>query len=244
MKRLFLLLSACMLGFLLPPPGAADLMAPPVFIYVDAAPNVYGSSLYPAWQTAAFEKAASGTFINMENGTNPAFKGTTNFVIEDEVVYSFGDLGKRLTWVYWIPNETLNTLAGRFTISLINLWDGEYLDFYKDYYGSTWLTPTRWQDYDKNGDGLIDGVIGTAGMAWWGAYGVNTPEALALDIAEWAKSEEYWIFRAQLDNTIYLLTSYRAPVPEPLTLLFLGTGLLGMAIIRKSCFNKHRFRSN
>lgn len=84
---------------------------PPVYIYADSAPNVYGSPLNPAWQTDAFAKAASGTFVNMANGKNPAFVGTTNFVIEDEVVYSFGDLGKRLTWVYWIPNETLEVVS-------------------------------------------------------------------------------------------------------------------------------------
>ncbi len=70
-------------------------------------------------------------------------------------------------------------------------------------------------------------------MAWWGAYGSNTPEALAADIAEWAKSEEHWIFRAKLDYTVYLLTSYRTPVPEPMTLLFFGTGLFVLAGVRK-----------
>ena len=229
-----MLLFVLLTGLFFPASGSADSISPPVLIYVDAAPNKYGSPLYPAWETDAFAKASYGTFVNMANGTNPIFMGTTNFVIEDEVVYSFGDLGKRLTWVYWIPNETLSSLSGRFTVSLINLWDGEYLDFYQDYYGTTWLTPGSWQNYDKEGDGVIDGVIGTAGMAWWGAYGINTPEALAADIAEWAKSEEHWIFRAKLDDTVYLLTSYRAPVPEPLTLLLLGTGLLAIAVYRKS----------
>ena len=110
MKHLVLLL-ALFSGFCIPAPGAADSFLPPVYIYVDSAPNVYGSPLYPAWQNDAFAKAASGTFVNMANGKNPAFVGTTNFVIEDEVVYSFGDLGKRLTWVYWIPNETLEVVS-------------------------------------------------------------------------------------------------------------------------------------
>jgi hypothetical protein len=101
---------------------------------------------------------AADKFKNMSNGSNPANNGTTNFEITDEVVYSFGDLGKRLTWIYWIPKETIATLSNRFTISLLNNWgnDPEY-DFYNDYYGSTWLTPTSWANYDA--DTFLDACI-------------------------------------------------------------------------------------
>jgi hypothetical protein len=96
-------------------------------IFVDAAPNVYGSPAYAPWKTAAFAAVAAGTFVNMSNGTNPGNVGTTDFEIQDEVVYSFGDLGKRLTWIYYVAGETTASLAGRFEISLTNTWDGDVL---------------------------------------------------------------------------------------------------------------------
>jgi hypothetical protein len=87
--------------------------------------------------------------------------------------------------------------------------------------GSTWLEPTTWIEY--NG-----GVIGTAGMAWWGAYEVNTQEALDADIAAWIVSEEYWTFTAMLGEEEYSIASHRGAVPEPATMILLFAGLLGL----------------
>jgi len=192
--------------------GKKEKVPPPVFLYVDAAPNVYGSPDYAPWLENAYANAAIGEFLNMESGVVACNVGTTNFEIEDEVVYSFGDLGKRLTWFYWIPGETVASLTGRFKVALFNTWDGEYLDFYDYYYGQTWLEPTKWIDYDVDGDGVTDGVIGTSGMAWWGAYQVNTQEALEADLAEWGTAREVWEFKADLDGQIFTITSYRKPV--------------------------------
>ena len=188
-----------------------------VSIYVDAAPNIFGAPDYPAWEAAAYAAASAGTFVNMANSINPLNVGTTDFEIQDEVVYSFGDLGKRLTWTYWIPGETVASLAGRFEVSLTNIWDGDVLDFYDYYYGSTWLEPTRWIDY--NG-----GVIGTAGMAWWGAYNIDTQEALDADIAEWIFANETWIFTAKLDGVECSLESYREAIPAPGAIFLGGIG--------------------
>lgn len=192
--------------------GALTVTAGSVQLFVDAAPNAYGSPAYPAWETAAFAAAANGSFVNMASSINQCNVGTTGFEIEDEVVYSFGDLGKRLHWVYWIPGETKETLADRIEVALYNTWDGELLDFYLDYYGSTWLVPTRLYDYDLDSDGTTDGVVGIAGMAWWGAYGVDTPEALEADLAGWGTVRESWEFMVKLDEDITAITCNRLPV--------------------------------
>ena len=191
-----LLLLGVVLALGLAGPAGADN----VDLFVDAAPNAYGSPLYEPWKTAAFAAAASGTFTNMANSFNPLNAGTTNVEINDMVVYSFGDLGKRLHFVYWIPNETLSSLVDRFTISMYYQWDGVTYDFYNEYYGATWQTPStgRWIDYDVNGDGNIDGVVGTAGFAWWAAYPSNDPAELAAQLIEWDRYQGNVIFQAKL----------------------------------------------
>lgn len=222
MKRLlYLFVFSC---FFLTFGGASFAQLCNVSLFVDAAPNVYGSPDYAGWESNAFALAAGNTFVNMANGINPLNVGTTDFEIQDEVVYSFGDLGKRLTWIYYIPNTTIAELTGKFKIKLENYWDGEYLDFYDYYYGSTWLEPTKWQEYN-------DGVIGTAGMAWWGAYNTNTQAELDADLAEWVQSEETWIFTTSLNDVECSIESYRAPIPEPGSILLLASGIIGIGFI-------------
>ncbi len=202
------------------------LQADGILLYVDAAPNIYGSPQYPSWEANTFAAVSHGTFVNMSDGISAGNVGTTNFMIQDEVVYSFGDLGYRLTWIYWVPGETIADLELKnFQISLFNTWDGDVEDFYLSYYGSTWLTPTSWIDYTNPTTGET-GVIGTAGMAWWGAHNTNTPAELAEDIASWITASETWVFTVRMDSTSDVsITSNRLAVPEPSLILLLGIGL-------------------
>ncbi len=193
-----------------------------ISIFVDAAPNKYGSPDYAEWEANAFANAVNGSFVNMANSAKAANSGTTNFEIEDAVVYSFGDLGSRLTWVYYISDTSVEELgsADNFKVSLLNTWDGDESDLYLDFYGNTWLEPTSWLNY--NG-----GVIGTAGMGWWGAHEVNTQEALDADLAAWGAVDESWEFRVQYNNEITSLTSNRvASVSEPTGLALMVAGFL------------------
>ncbi len=193
-----------------------------VFVYVDSAPNGYGSPDYPGWEADTFAAVIDGTFVNMSNGVNPANVGTHNFEIQDEVVYSFGDLGKRLHWIYWIPDTTIADLTNRFKVALYNDWGTDpTLDFYLDRYGSTWLEPTKWIESDE-------GVIGTAGMAWWPDA---TQEAVDAAYLAWGAVDETWTFKVQLDGIAcdgFVSSRTAVPVPEPVTMVALTSALIGL----------------
>ncbi|MBN2023255.1 MAG: hypothetical protein JW809_10740 [Pirellulales bacterium] len=134
-----------------------------VQMYVDSAPNVYGSPAWTPWWDATKPDVVAGTFTNLRTGTYP---GTTVIDPYDEIVYSTGDLGKRLHWIYWLPGETVANLTDRFEVKWVIDWDGEAwtLDATNNWVlddpSQGWAAPTRWEDYSG-------GVIGSLGFAWW-----------------------------------------------------------------------------
>jgi hypothetical protein len=210
-------------------------VADPVQMYLDTAPN--GGSLFAAFRTAAQDSIYNGTFVNQANSFDAANAGTLNYEDEDYMVYSFGDLGKRLHSFYYIPGETTSSLAGRFEVSIEYAWDGVWYNPYEAYGWGQWTVPGSWVNYDGNGDGITDGVMGSMGNANWGAYDftTDTPEARAALAADLADSRMYLgntKFLAKLDGVVYELEAIHSPIPEPLTMLLISLG--GLALRKRS----------
>lgn len=138
--------------------------ADPVFLYVDSAPNVYGSPDWPSWWSATKADIVGGTFTNLRTGTYP----NTNVIDPyDEIVYSTGDLGKRIHWIYWIPGATTSALEGRFEVKWVIDWGGVSYTYDWSTYSLVvddpaqyWVQPGSWENY-------AGGVIGSFGFAWW-----------------------------------------------------------------------------
>lgn len=171
MKRALLGFMICMVVVSMA--GAALPFEPE--IYVDSAPNVYGSPDWDPWWTETKDDVMAGGIASLRTGTFPR---STWIIPHDETVYSFGDLGKRIHWVYWIPGQTTASLNGLFEVKYVIDWFAtEWTDdggWALDAPDVGWSQPSRWED-------VAGGTIGSFGFAWWGAYVTNTQEELEAD---------------------------------------------------------------
>jgi len=223
--------------------AAADL-------YVDSAPNAYGSPDFAPWWSAAQTDVVAGTFQNMRSGALGT-PGVLEMSPYDEIVYSTGDLGKRIHWIYWLPGETVADLDGKFQTRYIVDWDGVQYTYdwgVGDHVVATadngWIQPTRWTDY-------AGGVIGSFGEAWWAvdddALPFNTGgtpydetdqadiDALAAAILQsqtFARGEYRLLTDAGGWGPVESLTVNVVPVPGAVLLGLLGLGVAG-AKLRK-----------
>ncbi|MDR3566472.1 MAG: hypothetical protein P4L43_00430 [Syntrophobacteraceae bacterium] len=195
---------------------------------VDAAPNAYGSSNYSTWWSNAENAIVNGTFVNMANGYNPANVGTTNFEVQDATVYSFGNLGSRLTFTYYIPDTTISDLEKtNFALSFYYQWGGVTHDYYAETYGSTWLQPSQWVNYEG-------GVIGNYGFAWWGAQNTNTQAELDSDLFLENLYQGNMTLEARYGAGVTSLTAYHtAAASEPSSIFLVIVALLGFAIVKR-----------
>lgn len=225
MKRLFRLLGAALLGAALLAPMARAIE---INVYVDAAPNAYGSPDWATWWDDAKAAAVAGTFVNMDSSFDSQNSGTNFFHIKDANVYSIGDLGRRLHFVYWLPDTTIAELtAANFEFGVDLIWAGTtYSDW--AYFPDEWVTPLSWEQ-------TAQGVIGSAGVAFWAGLPSNTPEAVAADIAFTQAYTDAFSFRVRSDGmeaTTLLTVTQRVPDPSA-TIVLLVLGLGALAIQRR-----------
>lgn len=241
MRRVLVLCAVVLLVAGVVPAGASTIA-----LYVDSAPN----ATYGAWKTASYPSVVAGTFTNMAGGT---FPGTLKADPLDLIVYSTGDLGKRLAWIYWLPGQTVAGLTGHFQIRDVVDWDGEAWTYDWNTGNQVlatpdagWTEPASWINY-------AGGVIGAFSDAWWATDDEALPfttdaspynEVNAADIAALRQQvmlhDTYWRGEVRLlddaGNVVQTQSLQVDVVPEPATMSLFGFGLASVvaAVRRKS----------
>ena len=245
MKRIAFLLGCFLMGALV------STQATTVQLYVDSAPNIYGSPNWASWWTQAKADVVGGTFVNLRTGTYPNFLRIDPY---DEIVYSTGNLGKRLHWIYWLPGETVAGLNGRFQVKWVVDWAGSAWTYDWTSYNwapdsptAGWVQPGSWTNYNS-GDNI--GVIGTLGFAWWATDDDALPHSTDANPYNETDQADIDALRSLVfNNQTYALglVRYRNTMDDPwqyktlkvtlpeggMTLGLLGIALTGLGLLRR-----------
>ncbi|UCF09878.1 MAG: hypothetical protein JSW65_07425 [Candidatus Bipolaricaulota bacterium] len=182
----------------------------PVEFSVDSAPNVYGSPDWTPWWDATKADTVAGGITDLRTGT---FPGTSYIIPVDETVYSFGDLGKRLHWVYWVPGEDVASLDGLLEVKWVVDWYGtdwtyEGGGWAPDGPDVGWSEPTRWEDYGG-------GTIGSVGFAWWACYPSNDPALLDAELELYWEAQTFALGQVRVRDSVsdpWSVTSIRLEI--------------------------------
>lgn len=220
-----------------------------VQLYVDSAPNVYGSPDWTPWWNQTKSNVVAGGFVNLRTGTYP---NSLRIDPYDEIVYSTGDLGKRLHWIYWLPGKDKESLNGLFQVKWVIDWDGDAWtydwgsnDWALDNPNVGWVQPGSWENYSG-------GVIGSFGFAWWARDDDAPPnssdgnsynetnqddiDALRALVFQYQTYAEGFVRYRETVNDPWQYTSLKVTLPDSGTST---VGLFGLALLGLSLYRRH-----
>jgi hypothetical protein len=228
-------------------------------LYVDSAPNNSNLTDWSAWWQQTKTDVAAGTFTDLRSIDNPN-AGAYTVSPYDEIVYNTGDMGNRIQWIYWMPNESTTSLNDRFEVKWV-------IDFYGTNYTMDWSTnkwtvdspekgwtePTNWENYN-NGQGTT-GVVGTFSFAWQANDNYAEPFSTDSNLFNETNQEDiralaevvlmyqtyatgYIRLRPTTDDewvVIEILTvDVHAPLPAAVVLGLIGLGVAGYKLRKSS----------
>jgi hypothetical protein len=130
------------------------------------------------------------------------------------------DAGEHVTWTFDIKPDGFDPVTQDVT------WASVGLKFLDDELFQDWLGVYEWADFEAGGNSYAAWEVdtGTANFALTSLVGLNVNGTVLADL--WATRGDFIFYGGTL-------TACAENVPEPMTMLLMGTGLAGLMALRR-----------